>query len=314
MTGTLRRLGRAAVVMIVALSGTIVTAGRPAVRGALPASLAFGNAAGVLGTLTAGGSFDEENPFFAALGTNGRTCGTCHPPAQAWSITPSELAGRFERTAGLDPIFRANDGSNCEAADLSTLERRRRSFSALLGRGVIRLALDVPSGAEFEIVAVDDPYRCGSRLTSASLYRRPLPAANLSFLSAVMWDGRLSRAGRAIKDDLIAQAVDATVHHAEGVSPSAKQLREIVDFELGLVAAQERDRAAGSLVAAGARGGTSALAAQPFCIGINDPLSMRPPTPGACLSTSRGLGPRSLQPVLCVARLDVSRAAGDRAR
>jgi hypothetical protein len=277
--------------MIVALSGAIVTAGRPGVRGALSASLTFGDAAGVLGTLTAGGSFDEANPFFAALGTNGRTCGTCHRPAQAWSITPSELAGRFERTAGLDPIFRANDGSNCEAADLSTLEGRRRSFSALLGRGVIRIALDVPAGADFKIVAADDPYRCGSPLTSASMYRRPLPTANLSFLSAVMWDGRVSRAGLAIEDDLIAQAVDATIHHAEGVSPSAKQLREIVDFELGLVAAQERDRAAGSLNAEGARGGTSVLAAQPFCVGINDPLGMRPLMPGACLATSRALDP-----------------------
>jgi len=291
MTPAVRSIFGAAVVTIVALGGAIVTARRADSRETLPAALTFSNAAGVIGTLTAGGSFDEANPFFAELGTNGRTCGSCHRPAQAWSIAPGEIAARFERTAGLDPIFRTKDGSNCEKADVSTLDARRRSFSALLGKGLIRIALDVPPGAEFEIVGVDDPYRCGSPLTSASMYRRPLPTANLSFLSAVMWDGRASRPGHAIKDDLIGQAIDATAQHAEGASPSSAQLRKIVDFELGLVAAQVRDRAAGSLSAAGARGGTSTLAQEPFCIGINDPLGMRPAMPGACLATSRGLDP-----------------------
>ncbi len=289
MIPALRLIGGAAAIAIVTLSGAIVTAGRPADRETLPSALAFSNAAGVLGTVTPAGGFDETNPFFARLGTNGRTCGTCHRPAQAWSITPVELADRFERTAGLDPIFRSNDGSDCEGVDLSTLDERRRAFRALLGKGLIRVALDVPPDAEFDIVSVDDPYRCGMRLSRASMYRRPLPTANLSFLSAVMWDGRASRFGRAIKDDLAAQAVDATMGHAQGASPSGEQLRAIVAFELGIVAAQARDRAAGSLSASGARGGPPSLATQPFCIGINDPLGMRPAAPGACLATSRGL-------------------------
>src|SRR5262249_18518061 len=260
-------------------------------RDGLPGALTSSNAAGTLGTLRAGGGFDEANRFFAELGTNGRTCGSCHRPAQAWSITPAEVAERFERTAGLDPIFRTNDGSNCEGADVSTLDQRRRAFSALLNKGVIRVGLEVPVEAEFEIVAVDDPYRCGMAASSASMYRRPLPTANLSFLSAVMWDGRASRPGHAIADDLLAQAVDATLQHAEGVAPPAAQLRDVVDFELGVVAAQTRDHGAGSLSAAGARGGPSLLARQPFCIGINDPLGMRPAMPGACLARSAGLDP-----------------------
>ena len=291
MTRGLRVAGGAAVVTIVTLSGAIVTAGRPGGRAQLPAALTYSNAAGVLGTLIAGGSFDQANPFFAELGTNGRTCGTCHRPAQAWSITPSEIGARFEQTQGLDPIFRANDGSNCQGADLSTVEKRRQAFSALLNKGVIRVSLNVPPGAEFAIVAVDDTYRCGAPLTSASMYRRPLPTANLSFLSAVMWDGRDSGQGRAIRDDLIAQAFEATTGHAEGAPPSPAQLNAIVDFELGLLAAQVRDHAAGNLSAAGATAGTSSLAAQPFCIGINDPLGMRPAMPGACLGVSRGLDP-----------------------
>ncbi len=45
------------------------------------------------------------------------------------------------------------------------------------------------AGAEFELVAVDDPYGHASA-QDLSLFRRPLPATNLKFLSTVMWDGR----------------------------------------------------------------------------------------------------------------------------
>jgi hypothetical protein len=273
------------------LLGALVTARRAGAPDTLPAALAFSNDAGVLGTTVADGRLDDSNPFFASLGTNGRTCATCHRPAQAWSLTPSELAVRFEKTAGLDPVFRANDGSNCADDDLSTLPRRRRAFSALLGKGVIRVTLEVPRAAEFEIVAVDDPYRCAVPPAAAAMYRRPLPTANLRFLSAVMWDGRASQPGGAIRDALLAQAAEATVLHAEGAGPTDAQLREIVDFELGITAAQQRARAAGSLAASGARGGVTTVSQQPFCIGINDPLGMRPPMPGACLAVSRGLDP-----------------------
>jgi cytochrome c peroxidase len=291
MTPMTRWVASAALVTTVALIGAVVTSRPAGAVTALPTELAFSNAAGVLATQTTAGAFEAPNPFFADLGTNGRSCATCHRPAQAWSITPAEIAQRFEQTAGLDPIFRANDGSNCAASDISTVDARRRSFSVLLSRGVIRVALDVPANAEFEIVSVDDPYGCSAPLTSASMYRRPLPTTNLSFVSAVMWDGRASTAGHAIKDDLIAQAADATIQHAMGRSPSPAQLRGIVEFELGLLTAQVRDHAAGSLTAAGARGGPSRLGREPFCIGINDPLGMRPSMPGACLGVSPGLDP-----------------------
>jgi hypothetical protein len=41
--------------------------------------------------------------------------------------------------------------------------------------------MEVPVGAEFGIVDVDDPYRCGAPLTIVSMYRRPLPTTNLKF-------------------------------------------------------------------------------------------------------------------------------------
>jgi hypothetical protein len=232
-----------------------------------------------------------DNPFFQELGTNGRKCVTCHQPAQAWSITPAELRDRFDRTNGLDAIFRTNDGSNCEAADVSTIGQRREAFSLLLKKGLIRVPLDVPTRAEFEIVAVDDPYRCAAPLTSASMYRRPLPSTNLRFLSAVMWDGRASAPGQAIRDGLIHQVIDAVTGHAQGVPPPPAQIHSIVDFELGLFATQIVDSSAGSLAAGAARSGPGALVPESFCIGINDPLNMRPLMPGACGASSDGLDP-----------------------
>jgi hypothetical protein len=251
----------------------------------------FSNSSGVHRTVSTGGAVDSDNPFFQDLGTNGRSCATCHRPAQGWTISPAEIRDRFERTGGLDPIFRNNDGSNCEGADISTLEKRRRAFSLLLTKGLIRIGLEVPADAEFEIADVDDPYRCAPLFTSASMYRRPLPTANLAFLSTVMWDGRETVPGQAIRDDLIAQALDAITGHAQGAPPPAEQLQAITDFELGLFTAQTHHRAAGSVSVRGARGGPSLLARQPFCIGINDPLDMLPPIPGACATSSGGLNP-----------------------
>jgi hypothetical protein len=44
-------------------------------------------------------------------------------------------------------------------------------------------------GAAFELVGVRDPYGFASA-TELSLFRRPLPATDLRFLSTVMWDRR----------------------------------------------------------------------------------------------------------------------------
>ena len=155
----------------------------------------FSNPAGVHRTIATAGAMDNDNPFFQDLGSNGRSCFTCHRPAQGWTITPAELRERFDTTGGLDPVFRVNDGSNCQGADVSTLEKRRNAFSLLLTRGVIRIDLQVPAGAEFDVIDVDDPYDCGAPLAAVSMYRRPLPTTNLGFLSAVMWDGRQTAPG-----------------------------------------------------------------------------------------------------------------------
>jgi hypothetical protein len=250
----------------------------------------FRNDSGVQATFSTTG-FDPDNPFFQDLGTNGRSCFTCHRPEQAWSIAPEELEKRFAQTSGLEGIFRSNDGSTCEGADISTIGRRRSAFRLLVDKGLIRVGLTVPADAEFEIVDVDDPYRCGRPFSETSLFRRPLPSANLTFLSAVMWDGRETVNGHAVRADLLTQAMDATMGHAAGNPPTSAQLQAIVDFETGLYTGQVRDHGAGNLDAHGGHGGPATLLKQPFCIGINDPLSMLPAMPGACATPSGGLDP-----------------------
>ena len=149
----------------------------------------------------------------------------------------------------------------------------------LLRKGVIRVGLPIPSNAEFELLAVNDPYGYAGRNANGnelSLFRRPLPSTNLGFLSAVMWDGRETiqkGSAAAIHFDLSDQANGATQGHAAAPLPISDADRDaIVAYEMGLFTAQVFDRGAGSLTAAGAAGGPDNLATQPFVFGVNDPL------------------------------------------
>lgn len=239
------------------------------------------NASGWLRTISHEGAIDTNNAFFRSLGTNGRSCNSCHVQSAAWSITPSEVQARFEATDGLDPIFRVNDGSNSPNADVSTVAARRSAYSMLLRRGLIRIGIGIPATAEFTLAGVDDPYGHASA-AELSLFRRPLPATNLVFLTGVMWDDRETitpflppmHAGEnasALQTALIQQATNATLGHGQaGSPPSPEQLAEIVSFETGLTTAQIEDDAAGFLNADDAIGGPRVLAQQRFHVGIND--------------------------------------------
>jgi cytochrome c peroxidase len=273
------RFGAAATIFVaVAAVAAGVMSGRSARADASdPSLIVTADPTGQLRTLNGNGEIDLTNPFFQVLGTNGRTCNSCHQADQGWTISPSVVRQRFVASNGLDPLFRNNDGSNCENADISTSAKRRLAFSLLLNRGLIRVGIDVPPGAEFTIESVDDPYNCGAPTTGASMYRRPLPATNLGFLSAVMWDGRESSPTTTILTDLAHQADDATTGHAQAsLHLTTQEASEIVAFETGLFTAQARDDQAGTLSAEGAYGGPVALSRQPFFIGINDPVGLNP--------------------------------------
>jgi cytochrome c peroxidase len=190
--------------------------------------------AGAIATFQSGGAtFPANNAFFQNLGTNGRTCFSCHQPQNGWSVSADNVAARFANSRGTDPIFRVVDGATCPTADVSTLQAKRRAYTLLIGKGLIRIGLPMPSGGQFEVTSVDDPYSCNTKpvtgLTSptagiVSVYRRPLPSTNLGFLSAVMWDGR--------EPSLASQATDATLGHAQAsVTPTDAQVAQIVAFE-----------------------------------------------------------------------------------
>jgi hypothetical protein len=254
----------------------------------IPNLFPFPNPTGLSATFSTNGLIDLDNPFFQDLGTNGRRCVTCHLPDQGWSIAAEKVQARFTVTQGLDPIFRPNDGSNCNHdIDTTTIRGRANAYSLLRNRGLIRVGIDVPADAEFEVTAVQNPYGC-NEMTTLSMYRRPLPATNLRALSAVMWDGRESTPPSTEKItfttnpndlifDLAHQSADATLGHAQArVPPSAEQQRQIVDFEMALSTAQMADNQAGLLDTAKANGGPRALARQDFYVGINDPLGGNP--------------------------------------
>jgi cytochrome c peroxidase len=305
---------RAAMASLLILAGTIVIS--RTVKGQFPPSssqtfipngTSFLNPGGDSQTYsTVGGGIDQAGPFFQSLGTNGRSCASCHQPSDAMSVSALDVQLRFDQTAGQDPIFRTVDGSNCDHnIDVSTLLGRYSAYSLLRTRGLIRIALAVPSGANYAVTAVGNPYAC-NETNVISQYRRPLPATNLRFLSTVMWDGRESTPltgttkilyanyPGSLQGDLAHQSVDATVTHAQGdgTRPTTAEQQEIVNFEMALYTAQSLGFFTGPLNSSGGNGGPAPLATLPFFISINSSvhalLPNGPEQPGGLVTPGDG--------------------------
>jgi len=252
----------------------------------IPNLFPFLDRTGIISTYNTNGPINENNAFFQSLGTNGRSCATCHVVSNAMGLSTQNIQARFLLTRGRDPLFAAVDGANCP----NTSSNNPASHSLLLKNGLIRIPLQLPAGAQFSIRAVVDPYGCavvtdpGSGLQTVSVYRRPLPTANLRFLSAIMFDGRETVAPlnnpqtfqANLVSDLMHQAVDATTTHAQGVPPTVAQQTAIVNFELGLFSAQMADDRAGLLDQYGGLGDARHLSAAKYYPGINDTLGADP--------------------------------------
>ena len=242
------------------------------------------NHEGISLTMTANGESlsDPDTLFLQSLGTNGRSCHTCHEPQTGMTLTPERARLRFEESQGTEPLFRPNDGSVSPLADVSTVGARRRAYALLLNRGLIRVGIGMPASAEFELQSVSDPYGYASA-SQLSLFRRPLPAANLRFLSTVMWDGRETfkdptqpTGFASIHFDLADQANGATTGHAQGQPLTQDQRDTIVAYEMQIFTAQQFDFRAGMLDDSGAKGGPAPLVNQQYYFGINDPLGADP--------------------------------------
>ena len=247
----------------------------------------------------------SSNAFFQVLGTNGRSCFTCHQPQDGWTISAKSVRERF-RDDPNEPLFRLVDGANCPSDDVSNMGRKRKAFSLLLDKADIRSGIALPQSRQFEILSVTDPYNCTTNPTTGlsaipttssttgavSLYRRPLPTTNIGLLTTLLWDGR--------EPDLFSLSLHATRNRLQSTTdPTPAQLQQMVtlqgcDFKnqehraippqtsqcaqtppgSGIFTAQFIDDDAGYLNAAGARGGPKALSQDlaGFFFGINDPF------------------------------------------
>ena len=254
----------------------------------LPNLFPFFDATGLSATYSSTGSVDLSGPFFQSLGTNGRTCGTCHAPSDGFGLSAADARFKYIISRGKDPLFAQVDGSTCPTGPIDN--------SLVVKSGLFRIGLAVPpnatdpSPAQFTITAVEDPYGCALTVNDqgqqvVSVYRRPLPTANLGFLSAVMFDGRESLTGPLnneqtfaanLNADLTQQAIDATLGHAQANhAPTSAQLKRIVKFELALNSAQLFDFEAGDLSKT-ANGGPRFVSEQSYYPGINDSLGADP--------------------------------------
>lgn len=249
--------------------------------------------AGVLGSASSNG-FDTgaSDGFFANLGTNGRTCATCHVQSDSWTFTPTHAQSLSRH----HPLFSPNDGSDCPPTSPAQGPDKTLS-SQVLRYGLIRVQIAVPAGADFVLESATNPKNCAIPPASPGvdgklfLFRRPLPSTNLVFDSAVMWDARetlqpiTTQAGLQsllpLLFDLADQANGATTGHAQGASIVGTPTQdEIVAFEQNLYTAQTvllqpRQRLFAVLDADGAHGGPEYLrdtVAPAFSIGVNDPL------------------------------------------
>lgn len=228
------------------------------------------NPYGVGTTVHTTGEIDQTNPFFQQLGTNPRTCATCHSPAQGWTTNAATNSALLLFTQGLAPIFNLVDEGNRPDADISTFATRVDTFRATLAeRGLTRFTRTISPTAEFSLVAVDDPYGW-SDTTRFSGFRRPTPTANETKAPSILWTGSPTT-------DVISQL--------RGILPGGARLHEqrdpanpvttdqataTGDFMFGVVFAQSRDFRAGRLDGDGAKGGPANLLAQEFYVGIND--------------------------------------------
>jgi cytochrome c553 len=254
----------------------------------IPNLFPFLDHAGLVSTYNTAGPIKENGAFFQSLGTNGRTCATCHQASNAMGLGLQNIQARYFFSGGRDPLFAAFDGANCP----NSTSRAPQAHSVLLSNGLIRIPLTLPATTKFTIRAIVDPYGCAittdpaTGLQTVSVYRRPLPTTNLKFLSAMMWDGRESVAKPLndrttmptyLIDDLKQQAIDATLGHAQAtVAPTDEQQNDIVQFEMGLFSAQIADAHAGPLNVDGAMGGAQNLATTDYYPGINDVLGADP--------------------------------------
>src|SRR5688572_26304933 len=224
---------------------------------------AVANSAGVAETVHTSGVIDRTNPFFESMGTNGRTCESCHDARAAWTTSAILNKLLFELTAGTHPLFVSlHDSGNRPDAPTGTRAEKRAAFETLLEFGVNRFTRTNHVGNDYDVTAVDDPWGW-STVASFSNFRRP--GTNMGNVNRVASSTTTGSPNPTVRAQLEGSMNGATLFHAQGTVPVPVEKQVAgADFMLGLSFAQSIDIIAGRLDAAGARGGPANLAAEPY--------------------------------------------------
>jgi cytochrome c peroxidase len=232
----------------------------------LPNNFPFLNEAGTAATFSTAGVVDLGNAFHVPQGSNGRSCESCHLVQSGWSIRPADVELKFLLTRGTDPIFNLLD-ANSPNADVSTPAARRASYS-MLRKGLFRRGGAVPTDAEYEVIAVDDPLGSGGSRSRFTVFRRPLATANFHIATNVGWHDQDTNGGRNVHAGLTSQATNNILGAQEGSPPVDPDIvQSIVTYEEGLRFAQQSVFGLGLLTTCGGQGGPENLSAQPVVRG-----------------------------------------------
>ena len=237
----------------------------------IPQSESFGDPTGQIGSYQPGGvTTTANNAFFSSkITSNGRSCFTCHQPQNGWSITPATVLTQYQLTLGQSALFQPIDSANCpdNNANAKTYAAYRQARAQLFNHGNFRISINAPNPAgpaggttfngsspQWAMTVKSDPTGCendseyGLPNNLASVYRRPLPSANVLMLNPgngplpgfnVMWDAR--------EPNLLQQFIDATEFHGqEPVTnpPTPEDQTEGVLFQQGIYTAQAYDNSA----------------------------------------------------------------------
>lgn len=250
------------------------------------------NSAGTAATFSTAGFVDLQNPFHVPQGSNGRSCESCHLLEFGWSVVPAELELRFLLTQGNDPIFNLLD-ANSPSADVSTVQARYASYS-MLRQGLFRRGGNVPANAEYEIIAVDDPLGAGGSLTRFEAFRRPLATANFHIARNIGWHDQNTNGSGDVHAGLVSQATGNITGAQQGAAPTPETVESIVEYQEGLVFAQQSLFGVGLLTSCGATGGPENLSSEASVNGRFDLFdAWINLVPGTC--TTRGADRKRVQ-------------------
>jgi len=266
------RLCAAGILLAAAGCGVMGDAGDP-VSQSDSNLLSARNDFGTAETFQVTGAVDFTNPFFQQLGTNPRTCATCHASDQGWTMTSEANEQLFNRTNGLAPLFNPVDEGARPDEDLSTKDAREAAFEpTTIAHGLTRFTRRVPANAEFTVLAVADP--SGFSTPAAILnFRRPSPTMNESKVSSILWtSGPVQDIPTQFANVLRGGANLHEQRDPANPVPVAQGQQAAALF-MGLFFAQFSDNHAGRLDAGGALGGPTNLSTFPFTLGMNDPAA-----------------------------------------